>query len=242
METPTDFLHALVDHGISNGDRAVALLWWHSRSDHNAAISPNQLAAEIEAAGYPKQNVTRMRDALLVDPRTAKSGKSHFRVRIDARKDLDAAYGKFAGVKQVRASNSVFPLELFADSRGYIERVVAQLNASYDAGLYDCCSVMCRRLAETLIIEAYEAKGREAALKGPDGNFMMFAGMLEVVENDKTLGIGRIGLKGLKDFKRLGDLSAHNRRYNARRDDLDRVRDGLRVAAEELLNIAGLHK
>jgi hypothetical protein len=101
---------------------------------------------------------------------------------------------------------------------------------------------MCRRLAETLIIEAYEAKGREAELKGPDGNFLMFAGMLEVVENDKNLGIGRISLKGLKDFKRLGDLSAHNRRYNARRDDLDRVRDGLRVAAEELLNIAGLHK
>lgn len=242
METPTEFLHALVDHGISNGDRAVALLWWHGRRDHNAAVSPNQLATEIAAAGYPKQNVTRLRSALLADARTAKAGKSLFRVRIDARSDLDAAYGKVAGVKQVRRSDAVFPLELFANTRGYIERVVAQLNASYDAALYDCCCVMCRRLAETLIIEAYEAKGRENELKGPDGNFMMFSGLLGVVEADKSLGIGRIGLKGLKDFKRLGDLSAHNRRYNARRDDLDRVRDGLRVAAEELLNIAGLHK
>jgi hypothetical protein len=42
-------------------------------------------------------------------------------------------------------------------------------------------------------------------------------------------------MKGLRDLKQIGDLSAHNRRFNARQNDIDRVRDGLRVAAEELL-------
>jgi len=44
----------------------------------------------------------------------------------------------------------------------------------------------------------------------------------------------------LNAFKKLGDLSAHNRRFNADSDDIDRVRGKLRVAAEELLDIANL--
>ena len=45
---------------------------------------------------------------------------------------------------------------------------------------------------------------------------------------------------GLNAFKKLGDLSAHNRRFNADADDIKRVRDDLRVAAEELLHLANL--
>ncbi|MEO8187297.1 MAG: hypothetical protein ABI580_08045, partial [Burkholderiaceae bacterium] len=151
MTTASEFLHAILEHGISNADRAVALLWWHGREDHNASATPGRLAEEISAAGYPRQNVTRVRDAFSRDMRTAKARKEAFRIRIGARAELDAKYDAIAGVKRVRRSNSVLPTELFAKSKGYIERVVAQLNASYDHGLYDCCSVMCRRLAETLI-------------------------------------------------------------------------------------------
>jgi hypothetical protein len=133
-------------------------------------------------------------------------------------------------------------LELVVGTRQYIERVVLQLNASYDAGLFDCCAVMCRRLLETLIIEVYEAVGRAEELKAGDSHFMMFAGLLTKLENDKNLNLGRNSMQGLRDFKTLGDLSAHNRRFNARLDDIDRVRAGLRVATEELLNLADLTK
>jgi len=68
----------------------------------------------------------------------------------------------------------------------------------------------------------------------------MFAGLLAHLEADVTFNLGRNALRGLKDFKKLGDLSAHNRRFNADRDDIDRVRDDLRVAAEELLHLAKL--
>jgi len=57
-----------------------------------------------------------------------------------------------------------------------------------------------------------------------------------------SIHLGRNAAKGLKDFKQLGDQSAHNRRFNANANDIDRVRDGLRVAAEELLHLAGLKK
>jgi hypothetical protein len=42
---------------------------------------------------------------------------------------------------------------------------------SYDATLWDCTAVMCRRLLETSIIEVYEKLGRAPEFKGRDGNF-----------------------------------------------------------------------
>lgn len=53
-------------------------------------------------------------------------------------------------------SDTILPRELFEKTRGYIERVGVQINGSYDHGYYDCCAVMCRRMAETLIIEVRE--------------------------------------------------------------------------------------
>lgn len=137
-------------------------------------------------------------------------------------------------------TGSVIPLGL-ATTRGYLDRVVLQLNASYDAQLFDCCAVMCRRLLETLIIEVYEHCGRAAEIKGSDGNFLMLSGLACYFEKDKAFNVGRNGMKGLRDFKSLGDLSAHNRRFNARKEDIDRVRDGLRVIVEELLYLAKLN-
>lgn len=242
MDDSRDFLRALGDLDAGTRERAVALLWWHGRADHNVGRSPSELASEISAAGYPTLNVTRLRRTLEADRRTAKAPKGCFRIRIDARGDLDSSYGPLAGYRPVRKSDSVLPAEVFADSRDYIEKVVSQLNASYDAGLFDCCAVMCRRLAETLLIEMYEAKGRAHLLKDAEGHFYMFAGLLSVVEGDDAITLSRNALRALKDFKRLGDLSAHNRRFNARRDDIDRIRDGLRLASEEMLKIAGLSK
>ena len=118
--------------------------------------------------------------------------------------------------------------------------MVRQINASYDFALYDCCAVMCRRLLETLKIEVYEPKGRASDVKGVDAHFFMFAPLRGYLEKDTTLHISRNGFKGLKDFKMLGDLPAHNRRFLAHKDDIDRIRDGLRVAEGELLAVAGL--
>ncbi len=68
----------------------------------------------------------------------------------------------------------------------------------------------------------------------------MLNGLMTFLERDTSINLGRNAAKGLRDFKQLGDLSAHNRRFNACRNDIDRVRDGLRVASEELLHLSGL--
>jgi hypothetical protein len=164
------------------------------------------------------------------------TGHNRFTFHDIRAKALERLSGALAELKD---TGSVIPLGVVT-GRGYLEKVVLQLNVSYDAQLYDCCAVMCRRLVETLTIEVYEQCHRADEIKGADGHFLMLNGLATFFENDKAFNIGRSGLKGLRDFKNLGDLSAHNRRFNAHKEDIDRIRDGLRVAVEELAHLAKL--
>jgi hypothetical protein len=60
-------------------------------------------------------------------------------------------------------SEQVLPFSVVRGSRGYIEKVVNQVNGCYENGWFDACAVMIRRLVETLIIELL--RNREKRLK-----------------------------------------------------------------------------
>lgn len=223
-------------------DRAVYILWFLGRDDNSRVISVKDMADTIERHGYARPNVTRLAEALAKDRRTARNGQG-WKLTPRARKDLDNELATTLRLRrQVQPSDSVLPRELFQGTRSYLEKVVYQINASYDFGLYDCCAVMCRRLLETLIIEVYESSGRADEIKNGAGNFFMFGDLLAYLDNDGSLNLSRNAKQGLRDFKKLGDLSAHNRRHNAVQNDIDRVRDGIRIASGELLVLAGLQK
>jgi len=237
--TASEFLRRIQDRKLTVRDHAIALLWWVGREDPTKGMRAAAICLELERAGHPRQNVTRLASELKLHRGTSKAGKNEWRLRPQLRSELDSEYSFAMKPKPLPVSDSVLPTELFANTRGYIERVVEQINKAYDAELWDCSAVMIRRLLETLIIEAYEKAGRADEIKDRDGHFMMLNGLINFLEQDTSIHLGRNAVRGLKDFKQLGDLAAHNRRFNARRDDVNRVRDGLRVAAEELLYLAG---
>ena len=58
------------------------------------------------------------------------------------------------GVKQ--NTDMFLARSLVSNTRCYIERVVAQINGTYENGWYDVCAVMIRMLLETLIVEVFE--------------------------------------------------------------------------------------
>lgn len=239
---PLDFMGAINHSKRSNLEIAVALIWFSGTSDQTKGISVKDIARLFEEYGYPKQNVSRLRNSISKDKRTTKIKDDCFRINPRYRKELDNVYTVYLDEVVVEQTSSVVSLDLFKGTRGYIEKVVLQLNASYDAGLYDCCAVMCRRLLETLIIEVYEHLGDANKLKGDDGHFMMFSGLKSIIEKDSKINLGRNTSQGLNDFKRLGDSSAHSRRFNARKVDIDNIASGLRYACEELLHLSGLIK
>ena len=160
-----------------------------------------------------------------------------------AKASLARSAGRTSPARDRNAPSEQFiPEELWQNTRGYIERVCAQVNKFHAAEIWDGAAVLVRRLVETLIIEAYEHQGREDEIRGSDHNFVMLRDLVARATAESGLGPGRDTKKGLVELKELGDRAAHNRRCNACRADLHRIRAALRVVVDELINLADLRR
>lgn len=138
----------------------------------------------------------------------------------------------------VPETEQVLPMAVVEGTRGYIERIVTQANGCYEHQWYDACAVLIRRLVETLIIEVYEKHKKAAEIQDPDGNFLMLNHLVGKLAADSTWNLGRESKAALPQLKSLGDRSAHNRRYLAKKGDIDKVLSGLRVLVDDLLHLA----
>jgi len=127
-----------------------------------------------------------------------------------------------------------------ASTRGYIETVVDQINGCYEQGWFDACAVMIRKVLETLIIECFEAYGRQTEIQDVSGNYHFLSVLISKFERETSWTSSRNSRDSLKKLKLLGDLSAHNRRFIAHRSDIDKVTFDFRIVVQELLTISRL--
>lgn len=139
-------------------------------------------------------------------------------------------------------SEQVIIFSLVKGTRGYIERIVHQINGSYYHGWYDACAVMIRRLIETLIIEVFEAHHLAHKIKDSRGNFLFLRDLIDHILKEGTWSLGRNARDVLPKLKDVGDKSAHSRRYIAHRQDIDRLKDDLRTVVQELVYLSELKK
>jgi len=134
----------------------------------------------------------------------------------------------------------MLPFRLVRKTRGYIVIVVNQINGSYEKGWFDACAVMMRRLIETLIIECFECHHIEAKIKDGKGDYFALEELVNKMLQETTWTLSRNTKQGLPRLKKLGDLSAHSRRYSAHSSDINNVASDFRVVVEELLYISHL--
>jgi hypothetical protein len=147
---------------------------------------------------------------------------------------IDSELG--APKEHVPTSNYI-PLEIFNNTRGYLKAISSQAAGCYDNGLYDGCSVMTRKLLEVLIIETFERYKLSAKIKNSSDNFLYLNDLIDAFKTESTWNIGRNAKESLPKLKKMGDLSAHNRRYTANKVDVDKLKDDLRIVLEELIHI-----
>lgn len=136
----------------------------------------------------------------------------------------------------------VIMFSLVRNTRGYIERVVHQINGAYANGWYDACAVMIRRLVETLIIQSFEKYGISDKIKGASGDFLFLRDLINVTLAEASWNLSRNTKQALPRLKYVGDLSAHSRRYIAQRKDIDKLMHDLRVVVQELVTVAELKR
>lgn len=134
----------------------------------------------------------------------------------------------------------VVPFALVRGTRGYIERITHQINGTYSNGWYDSCAVMIRRLIETLIIESFENNNVAQAIKNSSGDFFYLSDLISKTLSEPSWNLSRNARQALPKLKDIGDKSAHSRRFNAVRNDIDKINAEIRVVVQELVYLAGL--
>jgi hypothetical protein len=241
VKTRAEFTKGLASRDISHVERAVALLWYYRQSQEFEERTASELAADLHEEGFPRPNVTRLK-ADLARSRFTIKGRRPGTFQIDVRRleELDQEYSELLEAQKVEVSGAVLPPEMVAGTRAYLERLVYQINGSYEIGFYDACAVLCRRLMESLIIEVYISGSRHHEIQ-QNGVFRQLEALLAHIKRDSSLALGRGSAKTMDEVKQLGDTAAHDRTYITHQSDIDNLRSRYRRLISELLVLSGVH-
>jgi hypothetical protein len=137
--------------------------------------------------------------------------------------------------------DNLFPLSLLSKTRrAYLIAIGRQMNGCFESGWYDGCAVMMRRLLETAIIEAFEAKKIDHKIKNPQDEFFQLTALIAAALSEQSWNLSRNTKEALPRLRDIGHKSAHSRRFTAQKSDIDRVQPDCRVALEEFLHLADL--
>jgi hypothetical protein len=161
------------------------------------------------------------------------------------RKYLDEMSDKYSFVpaksEDVVTDDSVLPDSLLVSTRGYLENLGKQINASYNHNIFDGCAVLMRRMIEILLIHSYETVGKLTEISDSDG-LKNLNYIINYTISNKPFRISKETSEVLDEFRQIGNFSAHKVQYNAKRKDIENIRLKFRVAIEELLYTSNLKK
>ena len=230
----------------SNAEKALAVLWYFDCEQSDISKSSGQLTKVLSDHHVGTPNQTALAESIR-KTKLASETRNGFSLKPGSRKLIrDWLPDDLDGVQPAMDHASGYlPEAVWKNTRGYIEQVCRELNGCFRHAYYNAAAVMLRRLLETLIIEAYEHLGREDEIKDGGGNYLMLGDLAERAcgENGhKGLHLGRDSKKALKEARTIGNWSAHARRFLAHINDLKKSQDGVRLLAQELIQIGELIK
>jgi hypothetical protein len=128
---------------------------------------------------------------------------------------------------------------LFRGKDKYIREIVFEINRSFRNGAYNGCSVLMRRLLETLIIQCHEKVGTVASVQDPTtGYFYKLDKLIDDLVASNPFNLSRNAIQALPKLKRIGDWGAHNRNVLVRETDIENLKLDARLCFEELLKPA----
>lgn len=229
-------LRRIVSADMTEIDRAVIAL--HLLAAPGAALNATEVASYLEAAGAPRINRSRLNERLSRDRRTVRDGEG-FRVNPRKADEVAVLAGSFVVPVRPPDSHSLVDSGMFDHARGYVRNIVHQINVSYDNACFDCAAVMVRRLFETLLIEAFEHQEAISEITDANGDMFSLSGLIARMGATTSFTVSRQTKQAAPHLKDVGDWSAHNRRHQARRSDVDSAARHLRLACSDLLHLAG---
>lgn len=226
-------LLSLEDH-LSEAEIVIHAGWFLCRLQEVNSVNFLEAVEFLKSWSIrPNINSSRLKAKLRANKQVSFSSDNMLHLPIKTKKAIEEKYPDLFSLRTPEVVESILLMSDFESIRGYIVKIVWQINASYQFEIYDGCAVLMRRLAEILIIDAYLDKGlREKILDR--GEIMMFAGLASQIESRKDFNIGRNVPKWLKQLKEIGDTAAHSRTYITKKIDVDDFAASYRKLISEL--------
>ncbi|TBX66657.1 DUF4145 domain-containing protein [Flavobacterium silvisoli] len=209
---------------------------WYNYIINESEISLKDINEYFTKCSLPKYNQTFLKRDLRASKNVTKGTKTDtyvpVRKYIDSMNDLYSFAIKIN--EEIQTDDSIIPDILTKSTRGYIENLAKQINASYNYHIYDGCAILMRRLLEILLIHSYESHQIENLITENDG-YKNLSYIINYTCSNKPFTLSKDAIETLDSFRIIGNFSAHRIQYNAKRKDIENIKLHYRMAIEELL-------
>jgi len=196
----------------------------------------------LQSIGHPISNHSRLKGYLAKSKDFKKSNaKGKYMIVPSVKQQLQNEYRKILiNEEEILSSSEVLDQNLFSGKRGFLDKLIKQINNCYINNFFDACAVLMRRVFEIVLILAYENNGVENEIK-INGDYVMLERIVANAVQNTTLHISR-SRNEYDAIRDLGNFAAHKIHFNTRKSDIDNIKQTYRVCLEELYYIAGLLK
>lgn len=246
MKSSSDFQYfasnLLNQGGVKELDKAVACLWYAANNGHAAELTVKDIADAMVSVGLAANiNRSRLSKNLSQSKLTVKGEKKGtFRISPTKKAELDRRFSPLLKRRKVKVSDELLPDAVIQNTRKYLHDLAHQINGTYDAGFYDACAVLCRRLIESLLVECFGHAEKLAEIQKPDGNLEMLDAIVRKAKSGQHIRLPRGTLDLIDKIKEVGDTAAHDRYHITTRQDINEFRTGFRKVISQLLGLAGI--
>jgi len=225
-------------------EKVRLLAYYFHKTANVREFNLNNIVSWFDELHFHTPNKSRLKSNLEKSDAFIRGSKSGF-WRLHAI-ELDELQESFPGIRsdseEINSLDTILPVSLYQSTRGFIESLSKQINASFEYNLFDGCAVLMRRLMEVLLILAYEHLNIELEIKDVNGNYLALEQVINNAKSNPALKLSRDAKSALDEFRTLGNFSAHKIYFNCRRADLQKVTSNYRATIEELLYKSGIKK
>ena len=232
----------LVNESTAKKEIATAFIWYYYATTQTELTLSDVNKCFVDC-DLPKYNPTYLKNDLRASKNVTKGSKLNTYKPVS--KYSQELSIKFPFVnsqsEEILTDDTILPDILFHSTRGYIESLSKQINATYNHNIFDGCAVLMRRLLEILLIHSYEAAGLISQITD-NGGVRNLSFIINHTCSNKPFALSKDSLDVLDNFRQLGNFSAHRIQYNAKRRDINNIRLQYRMTIEELLYASKLRK
>ncbi|CAN5141399.1 hypothetical protein BH10PSE1_BH10PSE1_28730 [soil metagenome] len=239
-------LRALAERLVSEEAKeleiGVSLLWFLTHADPALVVSAKEIGDHMQDLGIRSGvNSSRLKSNLAKHPDVVKGRSAGtFRIKTGKSAPYEAKYADLRSPELIPVPDNFLPVSISLGGRKHFEALRREINGAFEFGFYNSCAVMCRRLMECLLIEAFDVSGNKTAISGGDGNLLGLNDILAKAKAGSHVKLSRSAPRVADKVKDSGDAAAHSRHYITSRRDIEDLNPGFRQLISELAALARL--